>query len=702
MDAAPGPGGLACTDSTPEGFLFDMGGHVIFSHWDYFDRAVDAGLAAEAEAQEADEAGATAAAAAAATAAAAVASAGRPPAPARPLALTDAVVRIRLSGGSKAAGKDEEGEQQQQRATAAAAAAAAVSAASAPTPPSSSCSLWNVHQRVSYVWIRGRWVAYPFQNNLAALPVEDQAVCLEGLIEARCRQEAEAQAAAAAAAGASAGGAAASMTTTAMTTMPAATATATGPQTFDDWILRHLGRGIADLFMRPYNLKVWACAPRHMSASWLGERVPAADPGRALRNALLRREDAGWGPNAVFRFPKKGGTGAIWRGLARRLPADRQRYGDAAVRVDPASRTVVFASGRAVRYGALVSTLPLDAMLGMCGRADLAEGLAYSSTHVIGVGVRLRAGGPAAALAKAAAGTARTAATQGDAGSGAPSANADPSATADPSCPVERLGDPSAPACPLGNKCWMYFPEDDCPFYRATVFSNYAAANCPPQEAALSNLCRADGGEASATAAAGGGAPSSTGPYWSLMFEVSESALKPVDFRPTFCTPDAAAAALGGDGQQPPPRRRWPRVVLDTLLGAVATGLLEPDDEVVSLYHRRLERGYPTPTLGRDAALARALPWLRDEAGVWSRGRFGAWRYELGNQDHALLQGVEAADAALEAALGREAGGAERGGMAAAAGPDADVGAADEPTLRDADAANGAGKHATPVWDEFC
>lgn len=38
-------GGLACTDVTPEGFLFDMGGHVIFSHWSYFDQLLDAGSA---------------------------------------------------------------------------------------------------------------------------------------------------------------------------------------------------------------------------------------------------------------------------------------------------------------------------------------------------------------------------------------------------------------------------------------------------------------------------------------------------------------------------------------------------------------------------------------------------------------------------------------------------------------------------------
>lgn len=37
-------GGLACTDETKEGFLFDMGGHVIFSHYQYFDELIDAAI----------------------------------------------------------------------------------------------------------------------------------------------------------------------------------------------------------------------------------------------------------------------------------------------------------------------------------------------------------------------------------------------------------------------------------------------------------------------------------------------------------------------------------------------------------------------------------------------------------------------------------------------------------------------------------
>jgi protoporphyrinogen oxidase len=44
----------------------------------------------------------------------------------------------------------------------------------------------------------------------------------------------------------------------------------------------------------------------------------------------------------------------------------------------------------------------------------------------------------------------------------------------------------------IGDKCWLYFPEDDSPFYRATVFSNYSPYNCPQADISLKTIQTAD------------------------------------------------------------------------------------------------------------------------------------------------------------------------------------------------------------------
>jgi hypothetical protein len=109
--------------------------------------------------------------------------------------------------------------------------------------------------------------------------------------------------------------------------------------------------------------------------------------------------------------------------------------------------------------------------------------------------------------------------------------------------------------------------------------------------------------------------PGGTG-HWSLMGEVSESPLKPVD----------------------------QTTLLDSALGGfAATGLIEDPGAVVSTWTRRADYAYPTPFLGRDRQVAVSLRDLQRQ-GVYSRGRFGAWKYECANMDHAVMQGVEAVE----------------------------------------------------------
>jgi len=155
----------------------------------------------------------------------------------------------------------------------------------------------------------------------------------------------------------------------------------------------------------------------------------------------------------------------------------------------------------------------------------------------------------------------------------------------------------------------LYFPEDDCPFYRATIFSNYSPFNQPEASKKLPTLQLANGEKAGTTAA-------KEGPYWSIMLEVSESSMKAVNN---------------------------PGLLKECIQGLVNTEMLRPTDEIVSTYHRKFEQGYPTPTLEREGVLKQLLPKLQAKD-IYSRGRFGSWRYEVGNQDHSFMLGVEAAD----------------------------------------------------------
>jgi hypothetical protein len=63
-------------------------------------------------------------------------------------------------------------------------------------------------------------------------------------------------------------------------------------------------------------------------------------------------------------------------------------------------------------------------------------------------------------------------------------------------------------------------------------------------------------------------------------------------------------------------------------------------DDIVDTHLIDRDYTYPIPSLERDGALATIHPWLESQD-IYSRGRFGAWRYEVGNMDHSVAQGVE-------------------------------------------------------------
>ena len=128
-----------------------------------------------------------------------------------------------------------------------------------------------------------------------------------------------------------------------------------------------------------------------MSAEWVGERVAVPDLNRILRSIDSGIDDVSWGPNNTFRFPKAGGTGAIWSACAAKLPREKMIFNAAVMRVDLSRHEVSTADGRTFRYDHLISTMPLTELIKLSG-AEQFEHLAkrdllFSATNVVGLGL---------------------------------------------------------------------------------------------------------------------------------------------------------------------------------------------------------------------------------------------------------------------------------------------------------------------------
>lgn len=359
------------------------------------------------------------------------------------------------------------------------------------------------HMRESWVRILGNWVPYPFQNNVRYLPDEARALCVNGLKK-----------------------------------LSGDPATAGN---FKEWMDSIFGEGIVKYFMDPYNRKVWATPSELMSKDWIAERVSVVDLARIERNIAEAKDDIAWGPNNMFKFPKRGGTGAIYNGIARGF-AEKIRLDHDLVSVDLGNKVIKFANGEQHSYEQLISTIPLDQLVAKCIDAPddvraAAVNLVHNSAYVVGIGLRGKR---------------------------------------------------------KDTKCWMYFPEDNCPFYRVTNFHNYSPFNVP-------------GGDIES--------------YSALMCETSYS-------------PHKLVAKTS--------------IVEETIQGLINSGMICESDRanIVSRYLIDVPYAYPVPTTGRDAALAVIQPFLEAKS-VYSRGRFGAWKYEVGNMDHSFMQGVEVADLIL-------------------------------------------------------
>jgi protoporphyrinogen oxidase len=254
---------------------------------------------------------------------------------------------------------------------------------------------WLHVARRSVIFSHGALTRYPFQVNLHGLPAEVVFECLRGFLDRR------------------------------------AGAPRRRPRTFEDYVLRHFGAGIARHFMIPYNARLWGVHPRELTSAWCQRFVPVPDRDQVLRGALgAATPELGY--NVSFQYPREGGIEPFSRALHAALPPDRVHLRAPVERVDLRRRRVRVGDAW-LGYAALIATGPLP---------DLCRAVAEPPAALVAAADRLRA----------------TAVRYLD-------------------LALRRRG----PA----DFHWVYVPEAEHLAYRLGIYSNAAPAMAPPGGASL-------------------------------------------------------------------------------------------------------------------------------------------------------------------------------------------------------------------------
>jgi len=305
--------------------------------------------------------------------------------------------------------------------------------------------------------------------------------------------------------------------------------------TFHDWSLAALGRGISEAFMFPYNTKLFRRVPAEMTADWVSWAVPRPNLAEIVRGAL-GIGNAGMGYNATFRYPASGGIEVVPKAFADRIKT--LRAGVRVAAVDLARRTVTLHTGETIGYERLVSTIPLPQLLSIAvgggfDGAALAARLDWSVVGCLNLGI-----------------------DRPGVGSGAH---------------------------------WIYFPDDDVPFYRAGFPHAMSGGVCPPGTSSL---------------------------YVEFGLRRGEE-------------PDPAALEASA------------RAAL------IREGILRETDRVVARDWIRIDPGYVIFDSARQDVMAEAIPRLA-ACGVKTIGRYGAWTYSY--MERAMLDGLETAEALVRGA----------------------------------------------------
>ncbi len=196
------------------------------------------------------------------------------------------------------------------------------------------------------------WLRHPVQTNLEGLPVDLVVDCIVDFVKAE-------------------------------------KAGSGSPENYGQWLIDGFGEKLARTFPYAYTRKYWTVEPEQMTTDWIEQRIYRPDLAEVLRGAL---SDEFYNIHYIssVRYPETGGFQSFLKGLQE---GAKINYGFEMAEVDVKKKKITFKNGFERHYEALVSSIPLPALV-QCIRDSPAEireaaaWLACTSVVLVNLGVK--------------------------------------------------------------------------------------------------------------------------------------------------------------------------------------------------------------------------------------------------------------------------------------------------------------------------
>ncbi len=185
------------------------------------------------------------------------------------------------------------------------------------------------NKRNTKIFYKGLFIKYPFENGLYQLPKDDLYFCINEFIK---------------------------------TLIAVEKGELSSPSNFREWINYTFGKGIADLYMIPYNEKIWKYPAELMSMHWVDGRIPRPPVEDVIKSAV-GIDTEGYTHQSVFGYPLKGGIAAMVREIAKPVEENIQTGFYVTSIKNENGKFIISDGSREITAEKLISTVPLQELL---------------------------------------------------------------------------------------------------------------------------------------------------------------------------------------------------------------------------------------------------------------------------------------------------------------------------------------------------